>query len=154
MAGGWGNSENVKAELFDSYGFRRGDLSDFLEGTGVFLHIPLDEIKESIRLEYDESSCVEETVLLEKLMQENEILKEQNKKLKESTPSLLGKYRSDDPLLLAIEIRNSEWSKYDQENDRATRGNQSAIIQELEDKGFSNIQAKAIEMVACPIKRG
>jgi hypothetical protein len=43
---------------------------------------------------------------------------------------------------------------YDPDNDRATRGNQVAIIQDLEGKGFSNAQAKAIEMVACPIKRG
>ncbi|EOB5457718.1 hypothetical protein ACIUVW_004078, partial [Yersinia enterocolitica] len=61
--------------------------------------------------------------------------------------------REDDPLYLAIQIRNQEWSKYDNENDRATRGNQTAIIKELEDKGLPNIQAKAIELVACPIKR-
>ncbi|EOB5456059.1 hypothetical protein ACIUVW_002380, partial [Yersinia enterocolitica] len=61
--------------------------------------------------------------------------------------------REDDPLYLAIQIRNQEWSKYDHENDRATRGNQTAIIKELEDKGLPNIQAKAIELVACPIKR-
>jgi uncharacterized Zn ribbon protein len=57
-------------------------------------------------------------------------------------------------LLLAIQIRNTEWNMYDPDNDRATRGNQVAIIQDLEGKGFSNAQAKAIEMVACPIKRG
>ncbi|AEF47192.1 hypothetical protein SerAS12_4094 [Serratia sp. AS12] len=153
MAGGWGNNDNTKANLFDSYGFRRDELADFLEGTGVFLHIPLDEIKESIRLEYDESNCVEENVLLEKLMQENKTLKEQNENLKASIPLLLGKYRSDDPLLLAIEIRNSEWRKYDPENDRATRGNQDSTIKYLQDKGYTKRQAESIELVACPIKR-
>ncbi|WP_308317793.1 hypothetical protein [Serratia marcescens] len=153
MAGGWGSVDNTKADYFDSYGFRRDELAEFLEGTGVFLHIPLDEIKESIRLEYDEFNCIEEKVSLEKLMQENESLKEKNRKLSAAIPLLLGKYRSDDPLLLAIEIRNKEWEKYDPENDRATRGNQDAIITYLQNKGYTKRQAESIELVACPIKR-
>lgn len=56
-------------------------------------------------------------------------------------------------MLLAIEIRNKEWEKYDPENDRATRGNQDAIITYLQNKGYTKRQAESIELVACPIKR-
>lgn len=91
---------------------------------------------------------------VEKLKMEVDSLRKQVRKLESERPILLKKYREDDPLYLAIQIRNSEWVKYDPENDRMTRGNQEAIIKELEDnKKFSNAQAKAIEQVACPIKR-
>ncbi|MFQ0972371.1 hypothetical protein [Gilliamella sp. BG6] len=74
--------------------------------------------------------------------------------LKEQIPILLGKYRADDPLLLAIQIRNKEWSKYN-EQDRRTRPTQDAICEAL--KANYNVQtdqlAKAIELVSCPINR-
>lgn len=74
--------------------------------------------------------------------------------LKEQIPILLGEYRADDPLLLAIQIRNKEWSKYN-ERDRRTRPTQDAICEAL--KANYNVQtdqlAKAIELVSCPINR-
>ncbi|MNC62130.1 hypothetical protein D3C75_1121220 [compost metagenome] len=98
---------------------------------------PVDEVK-------DELECARKEIAA---------LKAQLSQYEVERPILINKYRDNDPLLLAIQIRNSEWVRYDPENDRPTRGNQNAIIKELEDKGFSNIQAKAIEMVACPIRR-
>lgn len=86
-----------------------------------------------------------------------EQLNESNKKfeeLKRQIPILLGKYRQDDPLLLAIQIRNKEWANYN-EQDRKTRPTQEAICEDL--KTNYNVQtdqlAKAIELVSCPINR-
>ena len=88
-------------------------------------------------------------------MMQDEIRQMKNKliELSAKVPIFLGSFREDDPLLLAIQIRNNEWAKYDPESDRATRGSQAAITQELENKGFNRRQAEAIELVACPIKR-
>ncbi len=73
--------------------------------------------------------------------------------LEKERPILLRAYRDDDPLYLAIEIRNREWANYNPNNDMATRGNQEAIKKELQERGFSSRQAESIELVACPIKR-
>ncbi|WP_086111328.1 hypothetical protein [Xenorhabdus beddingii] len=64
----------------------------------------------------------------------------------------LNKFRDDDPLALAIEIRNKEWAGY-VHDDKSTRGNQESIILELTNKGLSKKQAESVELVACPIKR-
>lgn len=39
--------------------------------------------------------------------------------LKKQVPILLGKYRQDDPLLLAIQTRNREWANYDEKKQRS-----------------------------------
>ncbi|NHB92949.1 hypothetical protein C5469_12670 [Photorhabdus cinerea] len=64
----------------------------------------------------------------------------------------MNNFRQDDPLALAIEIRNKEWVGYNPD-DKSTRGNQESIIIALVDRGFSKKQAECIELVACPIKR-
>ncbi|WP_369128338.1 hypothetical protein [Klebsiella variicola] len=150
---GWGQSkeEHWSATLFDNYGFRRSDLKAIADKLGVNLDIPIEEIVTSGENRKPEIFSEEDISVLRS---EISLLKDKIKKLKSERPTLLGEYRKDDPLLLAIQIRNTEWNTYDPDNDRATRGNQVAIIQDLEGKGFSNSQAKAIEMVACPIKRG
>ncbi|MBC5075705.1 MULTISPECIES: hypothetical protein [Klebsiella pneumoniae complex] len=150
---GWGQSkeEHWSATQFDNYGFRRSDLKAIADKLGVNLDIPIEEIVTSGENRKPEIFSEEDISVLRS---EISLLKDKIKKLKSERPTLLGEYRKDDPLLLAIQIRNTEWNTYDPDNDRATRGNQVAIIQDLEGKGFSNSQAKAIEMVACPIKRG
>ncbi|WP_163591740.1 hypothetical protein [Klebsiella pneumoniae] len=150
---GWGQSkeEHWSATQFDKYGFRRSDLKAIADKLGVNLDIPIEDIVTSGENRKPETFSEEDISVLRS---EISLLKEKIKKLNSERPTLLGKYRKDDPLLLAIQIRNTEWNMYDPDNDRATRGNQMAIIQDLEGKGFSNAQAKAIEMVACPIKRG
>lgn len=99
------------------------------------------------------NSATDKKVSVETLQDEIRQMKNKIVELSAKVPILLGALREDDPLLLAIQIRNSEWAKYDPDNDRATRGSQAAITQELESKGFNKRQAEAIELVACPIRR-
>ncbi|ENU0414327.1 hypothetical protein ACFA6Z_004237 [Salmonella enterica] len=116
------------------------------------MFIPLDEITPNISDSTDSKPLSEADI--EMLRMEIDALKKQVRKLESERPILIKKYREDDPLFLAMQIRNKEWSKYDQNNDRATRANQASIKQELEDMGFTSRQAESIELVACPIKRG
>lgn len=149
---GWGNSDHWSAPHFDAYGFRRSDLKSLADKLGVDLFIPLDEITPNISDSTDSKPLSEADI--EMLRMEIDALKKQVRKLESERPILIKKYREDDPLFLAMQIRNKEWSKYDQNNDRATRANQASIKQELEDMGFTSRQAESIELVACPIKRG
>ncbi|MCT1588300.1 hypothetical protein M3E74_12640 [Morganella morganii] len=141
-------SKKITEETYMAYGFKRQDITDFFHSKGKAVNFGLppmnfEEVKEEVNL-----------ISLDDALSEVQRLKAKIEELEKKQPILLGAYRDNDPLLLAIEIRNSEWAKYDPENDRMTRGNQEAIIKELEDnKNFSNAQAKAIEQVACPIKR-
>lgn len=109
-----------------------------------------DEIKHDIINIADNSDV---TTIISRLEEENKILKKRVKELEDERPILLKKHRDDDPLYLAIQIRNREWANYDPEKDPATRGNQAAIKQELKERNISEIEAAAIEKVACPIKR-
>lgn len=144
------NKDHWSAPHFDMYGFKRSELKVLADKLGIDLTIPLEEVKPTLT-KADNKPLSDADV--EMLRMEIDSLKKQIRKLENERPILIKKYREDDPLDLAIQIRNQEWLKYDHDNDRSTRGNQVAIIQTLEDKGFSNSQAKAIEMVACPIKR-
>lgn len=153
MKAGWGNAnqDHWSAPHFDEYGFKRSELKELADKLGIDLSVPLEDVipTSSISAESKPMSDAD----IEMLRMEIDTLRRQVRKLESERPILIKKYREDDPLYLAIQIRNQEWLKYDHDNDRATRGNQTAIIKELEDSGFSNIQAKAIELVACPIKR-
>ncbi len=151
MMAGWVKNDHWSAPHFDVYGFRRSELKMLADKLGMDLSIPLEEVTPTISDNADSKPLSEADV--EMLRMEVDSLRKQIRKLENERPILIKKYREDDPLYLAIQIRNKEWSKYDHENDRATRGNQTAIIKELEGKGLPNIQAKAIELVACPIKR-
>ncbi|EPD1271085.1 hypothetical protein ACR6AX_001242 [Escherichia coli] len=140
------------ASLFDKHGFRRAELKEFAEKIGIDLFLPLSEITLPTSDVVD-NEFLDDEQNIEVLLAEISSLKEQIRKLESERPILLNKYRDDDPLYLAIEIRNREWANYDPENERATRGNQGAIITELEKRGFTSRQAASIELVACPIKR-
>ncbi|CAK8740364.1 hypothetical protein SODG_003836 [Sodalis praecaptivus] len=76
-----------------------------------------------------------------------------NRKLKSENQHILFlmEFRKDDPLALAIEIRNKDWAGYIYD-DKATRANQESIIADLKSRGLSTKQAECIELVACPIK--
>ncbi|WP_191938396.1 hypothetical protein IFU37_014975 [Pantoea agglomerans] len=156
MSFGWGNNDNRRAMLFENYGFRRHELAEFFESEAINLDIPLNEIKKSLQAEFEESNCLEEPVLLDKLKTENEILKRQVSSLRGNVPPLLAKYREDDPLLIAIQLRNDEWLMYN-EDDRKTIPSQEGLVAQLKSQysefGMTDVQAKAIEKVACPIKR-
>lgn len=150
---GWGQpvKDHWSAPHFDSYGFRRSELKQLADKLGLDLSIPLEDVKPTQLSDVESKPLSEADV--EILKMEIDTLKKQVRKLESERPILINKFREDDPLYLAIKIRNQEWKNYDPDNDRQTRGNQTAIVKELEDKGFSNVQAKSIEMVACPIKR-
>lgn len=137
---------------FHLHGFLRSELKEFFQKLGVDINIdasplkspPMDLNEELGRLEPSTDDLKMEVERLKKLISE----------MKSKTPAMLAEFRDDDPLLLAIQIRNNEWGKYDPDNDRLTRGNQAAIRKSLEEKGFTSRQAESIELVACPIKRG
>ncbi|EBQ9796992.1 hypothetical protein DM035_22975 [Salmonella enterica subsp. enterica serovar Kottbus] len=152
MMAGWRNYDHWSAPHFDVYGFRRSDLKTLAEKLGMDLSIPLDEITPGVPEPTDSKLLSGADV--EMLRMEIDMLKRQVRKLESERPILIKKYREDDPLFLAIQIRNKEWSRYDHDNDRATRANQASIKQELENMGFTSRQAESIELVACPIKRG
>lgn len=149
---GWRSRDHWSAPHFDAYGFRRSELKSLADKLSMDLFISLDEITPKIPDPIDRKPLSEADV--EMLRMEIDALKKQVRKLENERPIHIKKYREDDPLYLAMQIRNKEWSKYDQDNDRATRANQASIKQELEGMGFTSRQAESIELVACPIKRG
>lgn len=148
---GWGSNDHWSAPHFDAYGFRRSDLKKLADQLDMDLTIPLEDVTPNTSNNVDSKPLSEADV--EILRMEVDSLRKQIRKLENERPILIKKYREDDPLYLAIQIRNQEWLKYDHDNDRATRGNQAAIIHDLEKRGFPKRQAEAIELVACPIKR-
>lgn len=98
----------------------------------------------------------------EKLQQENEELKQQldlaNKEieeLKKQTPILLGKYRDDDPLLLAIKTRFDIWNNYNPNDAHYKPLDATRITKRLKKEYpcMSDRLATSIELVACPVKR-
>lgn len=94
--------------------------------------------------------------LIQKLTAEKKSLENELANLRGQLPILLGRYRHDDPLLIAIQLRNSEWSNYDEDN-RKTIPNQEALITQIKEQykssDMKDVQARAIEKVACPIQR-
>ena len=146
----WGNNDHWTAPHFDNYGFRRSELKILADKLGVDLNTSIEEIVGAAKKNEKYVPAHED---INNLKNEIYELKKQIDKLENQRPLLLGVYRDDDPLLLAITIRNKEWTKYDPDNDRATRGNQASIISELQSRGFTSRQAESIELVACPIKR-
>ncbi len=154
VSGYWEDAE------FEAMGFRRNEIFE------IFPEIldALTKLEGADSSENDEAqgSDIEQKELrtdddflswIAMLEKENESLMERVNQLEKERPILLMAYRDDDPLYLAIEIRNREWANYNPNNDMATRGNQEAIKKELQERGFSSRQAESIELVACPIKR-
>lgn len=70
-------------------------------------------------------------------------LKEQNR------PILLGEYRNDDLLKIAIEVRNKYWANYP-ENIKSNKQIRDYIMR---DYGVAKTTAEEIEKIACPIDR-
>ncbi|MGY0155022.1 hypothetical protein ACVQK1_14255 [Edwardsiella tarda] len=102
----------------------------------------------------ESKECLED--IIRRLEAENESLKKEIFDAKNKIPSMLGVYRKDDPLMIAIEIRNEEWAAYDEDNKR-TIPTQDALIAQLLQKykkfSMSDALARSIEKVACPILR-
>ncbi|MFV8870351.1 hypothetical protein [Serratia fonticola] len=108
------------------------------------------------RLAKEEATRDSKEVSREDLEKEIERLKVEIETLSTQIPSMLGCFRDDDPLLIAIQLRNSEWSDYDIDH-RKTIPSQEALVaqvkQQYKEFQMPDVQARAIEKVACPIKR-
>lgn len=108
------------------------------------------------RLAKENAKKGQKEVSRDELEKEIERLQAEVKDLSTQLPCKLSEFRSDDPLLIAIQLRNSEWSNYDMDN-RKTIPSQEALVAQLKQqyKSFDmpDAQARAIEKVACPIKR-
>ncbi|HEJ9799520.1 TPA: hypothetical protein SMN65_001646 [Proteus mirabilis] len=130
---------------YDRFGFIKEDLECFFESKNINI------IFNAISLcDFDVNKNKDKQI--EKLKKEIEELKLEISKNKFGSILYLNEFRDDDPLALAIDIRNKEWSSY-VHDDKTTRGNQESIILELVNRGLSKKQAESIESVACPIKR-
>ena len=154
VSGYWENAE------FEAMGFRRNEIfeifPEILDGLMNLEGADFSENDEAQGSDIEEKELRTDDDFLSRiamLEKENESLMERVNQLEKERPILLRAYRDDDPLYLAIEIRNREWANYNPNNDMATRGNQEAIKKELQERGFSSRQAESIELVACPIKR-
>ncbi|MCK0552599.1 hypothetical protein KFO32_05850 [Pantoea ananatis] len=96
----------------------------------------------------------EVVVTIDSLKEQVATLKKELLDAAKKIPSMLCDFRDDDPLYIAIQMRNSEWSKYNVD-DRKTIPSQEALVAQLKEqyKYMPEVQARAIEKVACPIKR-
>ncbi|ELI9034370.1 hypothetical protein [Morganella morganii] len=161
-----------KASLWDAYD------NDILSGTNVVMDYNYNEeyrvdvtlVKDQVtkwakehnldwpfELPVGEMSNVNELVDLlskiEELELENKSLKIEINELKESVPLLLSVYRDDDPLAIAIKLRNEEWRDYSEDSRPPSQDGLVKQIMTDYGSGMTEAQAKAIEKVACPIKR-
>jgi hypothetical protein len=101
-----------------------------------------------------ESSVQEYEKRIKILSDENKKLKIEVDELRHDKPKYLGVFRDDDPLLIAINIRNVEWELFDENNARVTTPSADYVIEKLKEQyGMSHALASAIERVACPIVR-
>ncbi|WP_313682760.1 hypothetical protein [Pantoea sp.] len=139
--------KEINVDTYHAYGFKRQELVDFFFSKGKHVSLGLPPMN------FDNVPNEKETLSLEQANLEIEKLKGELLSKESSLPCALGEYRDDDPLLIAIKIRNNEWLLYN-EDDRNTAPTADYIIAKLkEDYGMSDAQARAIEKVACPIIR-
>lgn len=157
---------------FSEFYFKATEIYNFLKYNGfpiptcVLSDLPrlekLYEFRKKI-IDKDSESCLADlkdmfgkSKNIDDLENQIEDLKSQINELKLKMPYGLGKYRDDDPLAIAIKIRNELWANYD-EDIRETLPAQDWVIAKLIDDykefNMAKAQAQAIEKVACPIKR-
>lgn len=139
--------KEINLGTYHAYGFKRQELVDFFFSKGKHVSLGLPPMN------FEDSPNEAETLSLDQAHLEIEKLKAELLIKESSLPCALGEYRDDDPLLIAIKIRNNEWLLYN-EDDRNTAPTADYIIAKLkEEYGMSDAQARAIEKVACPIIR-
>ncbi|HDR0619592.1 TPA: hypothetical protein QBZ60_001279 [Pasteurella multocida] len=112
-----------------------------------------EEIEKKIIDKIKNENYIELQKNIELLSKDNEKMKNSIKELevtcKNNNPILLGKYRKNDPLSIAIEVRNKYWADYP-ENVKSNRQIQDYIMR---DYGITRTFATEIEKIACPIDR-
>ena len=113
-----------------------------------------------IHSEYSDQAHKDQTTLAEELKELKSKLEEKDKKIDELQTALnkmdypiqLNKFMENDRLALAIQARKDYWANYDPNLNNAPKA--EATAKELREKyNLSDNQAKAIEIVACPINR-
>lgn len=125
----------IQEACFDKYGYNLDKINLFFANKGIDIIFS----KSNLVLQHNNESKNEPIIERESDYSSLDIL-------------FLNKFRDDDPLYLAIEIRNKEWVNYNP-NDVESRVNQESIVTEFVGRGLSKNQATSIEMVSCPIKR-
>lgn len=144
--------EEIIEETYLGYGFKRQELTDFLHSKGKNVNFGLPPMY----FEGVGETISTASITLNEALGKIEQLQEKVKNLESLLPIFLGKYRDDDPLMIAIQLRNSEWKDYDVD-DRKTVPSQEALVAQIKQQykkyDMPDVQARAIEKVACPIKR-
>lgn len=117
------------------------------------------EIRLKVKAAHEQKKALESTsavITKESLQAEILSLQQELERIKSVVPSMLGAFRDDDPLQIAIQLRNSEWAAYDPDV-RKSIPSQEALVAQIKEQyrqyDMPDIQARAIEKVACPIKR-
>lgn len=90
-----------------------------------------------------------ERIQAELKLKEQKIIELESELKSKNAPILLNKYRNDDLLKIAIEVRNKYWSSYP-ENVKSNTQIKEYIVR---DYGVSQTTAAEIEKIACPINR-
>lgn len=121
---------------YDEYAYSCTDINLFFKRLNIELYFP-------------ESSFTSSSAITS---ENDEVNIQSQESSKTVVVSFLREFRSDDPLALAIEIRNQEWASFDP-TDKTSRANQESIITSLVNQGISRKQAESIELVSCPITR-
>ncbi|MGR3807989.1 SlyX protein [Pasteurella testudinis] len=136
--------ENRTKLYLDDLCILHKDLISFLELFSV-IDKTYDQIEDITQLKAKIKK--QEQIILEK---ETEIAQLQTALDDKNIPQLLGVYRDDDPLKIAIEVRNKYWSSYP-ENVKSNAQIRDYIMRYY---GItSKTRAEYIEVVACPIDR-
>jgi len=149
------NDENYENGSQEEFFFRKENLIHIFSSAGISFRIDmtpdtLGHVNEINGLEDKE----ELKSVINSLSDQNSKLKSEIDELKNNKPKHLGLFREDDPLLIAINIRNNEWSSFDEDNARITTPSADYVIEKLKEQyGMSHALASAIERVACPIVR-
>ncbi len=93
-------------------------------------------------------------LIIDSLKKKNEMLQRELISAKAMIPQMLKQYREDDPLAIAIAMRNDEWLAFNEDDPRATTPSVEYLVAKLKTEfGMSGALAAAIEKVACPILR-
>lgn len=144
------NNEGYENGSRKDFFFRKNELIQVLTIAGITFRF-----NEQLDNENSTESSVQEYAKRIKILSdENKKLKNEADELRHDKPKYLGVFRDDDPLLIAINIRNVEWELFDENNARVTTPSADYVIEKLKEQyGMSHALASAIERVACPIVR-
>ncbi|HDR1927878.1 TPA: hypothetical protein R4320_001875 [Pasteurella multocida] len=110
-----------------------------------------------IHREYSDQSYKNEANLAEEIKELKSKLEEKDKTIiklqaaldNKEIPILLGAYRENDPLKIAIEVRNEYWKSYP-DNVKSNTQIRKSIVKKY---GITQTLATEIEKIACPIDR-